>query len=72
MYKNTFNIQIITVRKEARTGNKLNHNWDVVMAEFIGNKLSFLFILIWSKKIDNGYITFAKVIKEGNKYPFFE
>ena len=71
-YKNTFNVLITTVRQDANTGKRLNHNWDVVILESIGKKLPFFFILICNQKIDNGYITFEKVIKKGNKYPFFE
>ena len=67
MYKIAFNILKTTVRKAARTGIRLNHNWDVVIDESIGKKLLLFFILIWSQKIDNGYITFAKVIKEESK-----
>ena len=71
-YKNTFNKLTIIVRKDARTGNRLNHNWEVDIVESIGSKLLFFFILICSQKIDKGYVTLAKVINEGNKYPFFE
>ena len=58
--------------KDARTGNRLNHNWDVFMAESIGKNFPLLFILICNQKIDNGYITFAKIINIEDKYPFFE
>ena len=53
-YKNKFNVLSTTVSNDAKTGNILNHNWDVVIAESIGKKLPFLFILICSQKIDNG------------------
>ena len=54
MYINEFNKVKITVIKEAKTGNRLNHNWDVFIDESIGKKLLLLFILIWSQNIDNG------------------
>ena len=43
-----------TVIKDARTGNRLNHNWDVFMDESIGKSFPLLFILICNQKIDNG------------------
>ena len=52
--KIVFNILKTTVIKDARTGNRLNHNWDVFMAESIGKNFSLLFILICNQKIDNG------------------
>ena len=67
-----FNILKITVMNDAKTGNILNHNWDVDIDESIGKKLFILFILIWSQKIDKGYITLEKLIMKENKYPFFE
>ena len=36
----------ITVNKDAKTGNKLNHNWEVVILESIGRKLLLFLILI--------------------------
>jgi len=44
----------IIVNRDAITGNKLNHNWDVDIFESIGRKLVLFFILICSQKIDNG------------------
>ena len=38
MYKNTFVREKITVNNDAKTGNKLNHNWEVVIFESIGIK----------------------------------
>ena len=49
-----FVIEKINVNKDAKTGNKLNHNWDVVIFESIGRKLVLFFILICSQNIDNG------------------
>ena len=40
--------------KDARTGNRLNHNWDVFMVESIVKNFTLLFILICNQKIDNG------------------
>ena len=54
MYKSAFNKLKITVIKDAKTGSRLNHSWDVDIDESIGKKLLFLFILIWSQKIDKG------------------
>tara|TARA_A100001035_G_scaffold160096_1_gene126604 strand:+ start:315 stop:482 length:168 start_codon:yes stop_codon:yes gene_type:complete len=54
------------------TGNKLNHNCDVVIFESIGRKLVLFFILICSQNIDNGKIILEKVIKKEGKLPFFE
>ena len=53
-YKKTFNELIITVSKDAKTGKRLNHNWDVVILGSIGKKLPFLLILICNQKIDKG------------------
>ena len=72
MYSTVFKVLKIIVMHDAKTGSRLNHNWDVVIDESIGRKLAFLFILICSQNTDKGYITFAKVIKDENKYPFFE
>ena len=44
----------INVNKDAITGNKLNHNCEVVIFESIGRKLVLFFILICNQKIDNG------------------
>ena len=44
----------IIVNRDAITGNKLNHNWDVDIFESIGRKLVIFFILICNQKIDNG------------------
>ena len=44
----------ITVKRDATTGNKLNHNSEVVIFESIERKLVLFFILICSQKIDNG------------------
>ncbi len=44
----------ITVMKDAKIGNILNHNSDVVIELFIGKSLPFDLILICSQKIDNG------------------
>ena len=44
----------ITVKREAITGNKLNHNWAVDIFESIGRKLVLFFIVICSQNIDNG------------------
>ena len=51
---NVFVREKITVNKEAITGNKLNHNCDVVIFESIGRKLLLFFILICNQNIDNG------------------
>ena len=53
-YKIVFNILKTMVIKEASTGNRLNHNWDVFMAESIGKNFPLFFILICNQKIDNG------------------
>ena len=44
----------ITVNRDAITGNKLNHNCEVVIFESIGKKLVLFLILICNQKIDNG------------------
>ncbi len=44
----------ITVKREAITGNKLNHNCAVDIFESIGRKLELFLIVICSQKIDNG------------------
>ena len=44
----------ITVNRDAITGNKLNHNCEVVILESIGRKLVLFLILICNQKIDNG------------------
>ena len=44
----------ITVNRDAITGNKLNHNCEVVIFESICRKLDLFLILICSQKIDNG------------------
>ena len=54
MYKNVFVKEKITVKREAITGNKLNHNCEVVIFGSIGKKLVLFFILICSQNIDNG------------------
>ena len=54
IYKNAFVIEKITVNRDAKTGNKLNHNCEVVIFESIGKKFVFFLILICSQKIDNG------------------
>ena len=54
IYKNAFVKVKITVKSDAITGNKLNHNSEVVIFESIGRNLVLFFILICSQKIDNG------------------
>tara|TARA_B100000161_G_C33242231_1_gene277574 strand:- start:166 stop:330 length:165 start_codon:yes stop_codon:yes gene_type:complete len=54
MYKDVFVKVKITVKRDAKTGNKLNHNNEVVMFELIGKKLVLFLILICIQKIDNG------------------
>ena len=44
----------ITVNRDAITGNKLNHNCEVVIFESIGRKLVLFLILICNQNIDNG------------------
>ena len=52
--KNVFVTEKITVKRDAITGNKLNHNIDVVIFESIARKFVLFLILICSQKIDNG------------------
>ena len=54
MYKRELVNEKITVNKDAITGNKLNHNCEVVIFESIGRKLLLFLILICNQKIDNG------------------
>ena len=54
IYKNKFVKEKITVNTDAITGNKLNHNCEVVIFESIGRKLVLFLILICSQKIDIG------------------
>ena len=54
MYRNVLVKEKITVNKDAKTGNKLNHNCEVVIFESIGRNLFLFLILICSQKIDNG------------------
>ena len=54
MYKNALVREKITVNRDAITGNKLNHNCEVVIFESIGRKLVLFLILICSQKIDKG------------------
>ena len=54
MYKNVFVKEKITVKRDAITGNKLNHNCEVVIFESIGRKLALFLILICNQKTDNG------------------
>ena len=54
LYKKELVKEKITVNRDAITGNKLNHNWEVVIFESIGRKLLLLLILICNQKIDNG------------------
>ena len=49
-----FDIEKITVNRDAITGNKLNHNCEVVIFESMGRIFVLFFILICSQKIDNG------------------
>ena len=49
-----FVIENITVKRDAITGNKLNHNCEVVIFASIGRKFDVFFILICIQKIDNG------------------
>ena len=62
----------ITVNRDAITGNKLNHNCEVVIFESIGRKLVLFLILICNQKTDNGYIILEKVINLEGKIPFSE
>ena len=54
MYKKALVKEKITVNRDPTTGNKLNHNCDVVIFESIGKSLVLFLILICSQKIDNG------------------
>ena len=47
-------LEKITVKKDAITGNKLNHNCDVVISESIVRNLVLFLILICSQNMDNG------------------
>ena len=70
-YINKFVNEKITVNKEARTGNILNQRREVDIDGLIGINLLFLLILIWSQKIDNGYMILVKLIKKAFKLPSF-
>ena len=54
IYKNALAKEKITVNRDAITGNKLNHNCEVVIFESIGRKFVLFLILICNQKIDNG------------------
>ena len=54
IYKNVFVKEKITVQRDATTGNKLNHNSDVVIFESIVRNLDLFLILICSQNMDNG------------------
>ena len=54
IYNNALIKENITVNKDAITGNKLNHNCEVVIFESIGRKLVLFLILICNQNIDNG------------------
>ena len=54
MNKNVFKRVKITVKRDAKTGNMLYHNWDVDIDESNGKNFTLFLILIWSQKIDNG------------------
>ena len=54
MYKRELVNEKITVNRDAITGNKLNHNCEVVIFELMGRKLALFFILICNQNIDNG------------------
>ena len=54
IYKKEFVKEKITVNRDAITGNKLNHNCEVVIFESIARKLVLFLILICNQKIDNG------------------
>ena len=51
---NAFVREKITVKRDAITGNKLNHNCDVVIFESIGRKFVLFLILICNQKTDIG------------------
>ena len=53
-YNNAFVKEKITVKRHAKTGNKLNHNWEVDIFESMGINFVLFLILICSQKIDNG------------------
>ena len=72
MNKKVFVIEKITANRDANTGNKLNHNWDVFIFESIGRKLVLFLILICSQNKDNGKIILEKVIKKEGKKALFE
>ena len=54
IYRKALVKEKITVNRDAITGNKLNHNCEVVIFESIGRKLVLFLILICNQKIDNG------------------
>ena len=54
IYKETLVKEKITVNRDAITGNKLNHNCEVVIFESMGRKLFLFLILICNQKTDNG------------------
>ena len=54
IYNNAFVREKITVKIEPITGNKLNHNSEVVIFESIGKKFVLFLILICNQKMDNG------------------
>ena len=54
IYNNALIKEKITVNRDAITGNKLNHNWEVVIFESICRKLVLFLILICNQNIDNG------------------
>ena len=54
IYKKALVKEKITVIRDAITGNKLNHNWDVVIFESICRKLVLFLNLICIQNIDSG------------------
>ena len=54
IYKKTLVKVKITVIRDAKTGNILNHNCEVVIFESIGRKLVLFLILICNQKTDSG------------------
>ena len=44
----------IKVNKDAKIGNNLNHNWDVVIESVKGSQGSLFLILMFNQKIDSG------------------
>ena len=54
MYKIPLVNEKITVNRDAITGNKLNHNCEVVIFESIGRKLVLFLILVCNQNTDNG------------------